>query len=327
MSSRGDEIRVSAPGRVNLIGDHTDYTGGLVMPMVIDRQTTITGVRRDQALWTITSADEPEAASLSLPIADPASVRPLWARYVAGVLAGLQEHGVEIPGFSGEIRTTIPIGSGLSSSAALEVAVARVVLQDSSHPLADDQVEVARLCQQAEQSAVGVPCGIMDQLSIVAGRPGSATLIDCHDLSIDLVEIPDAVRFDVQFVHTRALAESAYAERVAQCTAVEEVIGPLRSARVDDLAGLPSDLLRRRARHVITENERVRAFAAALRAQDFVSAGDLMTAGHRSLARDYECSTPDMDGAVAAALREPGVFGARMTGGGFGGCIVIMRSN
>lgn len=318
-------IRASAPGRVNLIGDHTDYTGGLVLPMVIDGETTVTGTWTEEPRWTLRSDDMPEPATFSVPIVDPATVRPPWARYVAGVIAEFETLGAVVPGFEGRIRTTIPIGSGLSSSAALEVAVARIIMQTSLPSL--DPTEVALACQRAEQRATGVPCGIMDQLSIVSGRRGQATLIDCHDLSIEYVKIPDSIDFEIRFVHERALADSAYAERVAQCSAIEEHIGPLRSANLDDLARVPADVLRRRARHVVSENQRVRDFATALRSSDFVAAGDLMTKSHWSMARDYETSTPDMDRAVESALGEPGVFGARMTGGGFGGCIVVMRTS
>lgn len=324
MAASDTGIRASAPGRVNLIGDHTDYTGGLVLPMVIDRETTVTGTWIEEPRWTIRSDDMAEPATFSVPVVDPAAVRPPWARYVAGVIAEFENLGAVVPGFEGEVRTTIPICSGLSSSAALEVAVARIILQASTASFAP--TEVALACQRAEQRATGVPCGIMDQLSIVSGRRGSATLIDCHDLSIEYVDIPDSIEFDIRFVHDRALADSAYAERVDQCAAIEEEIGPLRSADVDVLSRISVDVLRRRARHVISENRRVRDFTAALRSADVVTAGDLMTKSHWSMAHDYETSTPEMDRAVEAALREPDVFGARMTGGGFGGCIVVMRT-
>lgn len=318
------EIRASAPGRVNLIGDHTDYTGGLVLPMIIDQETTVTGTWIEAPRWTVRSDAMPESAVFSVPVLDPAAVRPGWARYVAGVIAEFEDGGAVVPGFDGRVRTTIPIGSGLSSSAALEVAVARIIMQASMTSLSP--TELALACQRAEKRATGVPCGIMDQLSIVFGRRGSATLIDCHDLSIEYVDVPPEIEFDVRFVQDRALAESAYAERVAQCMEIEERIGPLRSAHLEDLPRISAEVLRRRARHVVSENQRVRDFAAALRAADFVTAGHLMTRSHWSMARDYETSTPEMDRAVEAALGEPGVFGARMTGGGFGGCIVVMRT-
>jgi galactokinase len=323
-----------ASGRVNLIGDHTDYTGGLVMPMVLSESTIIRGTAQSDLVWDLISADDPTPAHIRLPVTDPACITPPWARYVAGVIAVFQEKGFVVPGFSGTVETTIPIGSGLSSSAALEVAVARIITQ-----LINNQsitaVDLARMCQRAEHIATGVPCGIMDQLSIVAGRPQTATLIDCHDLHIEYVDIPNEIEFSVQFIHHRTLADSAYSKRVAQCQAIEAEIGPLRLATVDDLSAISSftsapssesDQLVRRARHVITENQRVRDFAQALHTGDFEQAGRLMTESHWSLSQDYETSTPAMDEAVNENLATPGVLGARMTGGGFGGCIVVLRS-
>lgn len=323
-----------ASGRVNLIGDHTDYTGGLVMPMALGESTTIRGTAQPDLVWDLVSADDPTPAHITLPVIDPARVTPSWARYVAGVIAVFQERGFAVPGFSGTVETTIPIGSGLSSSAALEVSAARIITQ-----LIDDQsitsVDLARICQRAEHIATGVPCGIMDQLSIVAGRPQTATLIDCHDLHIEFVEIPSEIDFSVQFIHHRTLVDSAYSTRVAQCRAIEAEIGPLRLATRDDLSAISSstsatssesEQLVRRARHVITENQRVRDFAQALQAGDYEQAGRLMTESHWSLSQDYETSTPAMDEAVNENLATPGVLGARMTGGGFGGCIVVLRS-
>ena len=323
-----------ASGRVNLIGDHTDYTGGLVMPMVLSESTIIRGTAQSDLVWDLISADDPTPAHIRLPVTDPAHITPPWARYVAGVITVFQEKGFVVPGFSGTVETTIPIGSGLSSSAALEVAVARIITQ-----LINNQsitaVDLARMCQRAEHIATGVPCGIMDQLSIVAGRPQTATLIDCHDLHIEYVDIPNEIEFSVQFIHHRTLADSAYSKRVAQCQAIEAEIGPLRLATMDDLSAISSstsapssesEQLVRRARHVITENQRVRDFAQALHTGDFEQAGRLMTESHWSLSQDYETSTPAMDEAVNENLATPGVLGARMTGGGFGGCIVVLRS-
>lgn len=322
-------LTASASGRVNLIGDHTDYTGGLVMPMALSATTTITGAKMSDALWHLVSDDDPESAQISLPVTDPARIQPPWARYVAGVLAVFHERGIAVPGFSGTIQTSIPIGSGLSSSAALEVATARLVVDligDHNDPIS--AIELARLCQRAEHIATGVPCGIMDQLSIIAGRPNTATLIDCHDLSIEYVDLPPEIECTVRFIHRRTLANSAYAERVAQCQSIEKVIGPLRLASLELLSSFGSqlsDLLVRRARHVISENQRVGDFARALQRGEFQQAGSLMIESHWSLSQDYQTSTPTVDQALIECLTETGVIGARMTGGGFGGCLVIMR--
>jgi galactokinase len=310
-----DLVVATAPGRVNLIGDHTDHTGGLVLPMAIDLATTVSGRRAGTAV-SLRSASEPEPAEVDLDVDDPASVTPPWARYVAGVVAELRP----VAGFSGEVATTLPVGAGLSSSAALEVAVALALGAPADDPLA-----LARLCQRAEQRASGVPCGIMDQLTSVAGVEGCALRIDCTTLEVDPVPVPDGV--EVVVVHSgqaRTLAGSAYAERAGACQAAEAEIGPLRSATRDDVASIGDPAIRRRARHVVSENARVDAFADALRADDRPALGRLMAASHRSLATDFEVSTAALDTLVERLGALPGVVGARLTGAGFGGCVVAL---
>jgi galactokinase len=305
-------IHVRAPGRVNLIGDHTDYTGGMVLPMAIDRWTEIRGIPSDTI--SLRSDAEPESAELELQIDDPQDVEPHWARYVAGVVAEMQPYG----GITGTVATDIPIGAGLSSSAALELAVALALGFDG------DELSLAQLCRRAEIRASGVPCGIMDQLVIAAGVADHALLIDCGDVTIEPVKIPDDVEVVVQFVAQRTLVGSGYADRVAECAAAEALIGPLRTADLHDTLSLADPVIRARAQHVVGENQRVRDFAAALRAGDLRSAGTLMAASHNSLRDLYETSTPVMDAAVERASGQRGVYGARMTGGGFGGCIVAL---
>jgi galactokinase len=318
-----ETIRVSAPGRVNLIGDHTDYTGGLVMPMTIDAFTTVIGQANTSSVWNLVSHDEAELISIALPIIDPHLVYPSWGRYVAGVLFEFNKLGCEIPGFTGEIDTTIPIGSGLSSSAALEIAISQIVISISE--IAMSETDLALLCQRAEHNASGVPCGIMDQLCIAVGRPNTATLIDCHTLDVQHIVMPEEIEIVTRFISQRTLAGSEYADRVNDCQAIEAIIGPLRLATMNDLSNLNDDRLVRRARHVISENQRVRDYAHALTIKDFVEAGRLMTESHASLANDYETSNSTMDHAVKTMMSEPGFLGARMTGGGFGGCIVGIR--
>ena len=308
------QLSFRSPGRVNLIGDHTDYTGGLVLPMAIDRYTTISGARTPSTI-RLRSQNEPEIVEFELPISSPEKVTPTWGRYVAGIAAEMQNRA---HGFDGEISCTIPIGAGLSSSAALEVATA-LALGDTTTP-----VERAKLCQRAEHRAVGVPCGIMDQLTVASGVRDHALLIDCHEQTISSVQLPNDVKIVVQFIAERKLTSSSYAERVAQCNAAEEIVGPLRLANLSSLAGITDKTIFRRARHVVSENQRVRDFAAMLRTGDLKSAGNLMIESHNSLDHDFETSTPQMNSAVAAAISQPGVYGARMTGGGFGGCIVIL---
>jgi len=308
------QLSFRSPGRVNLIGDHTDYTGGLVLPMAIDRYTTITGTRTKSTV-VLSSQNEPELVEFQLPVDRPESVSPKWGRYVAGVAAEMQDAAF---GFSGEVSCDIPIGAGLSSSAALELASA-LALGDKSNA-----VERAKLCQRAEHRAVGVPCGIMDQLTCSAGVRDHALLIDCHELSITPIKLPNDVKIVVQFIAQRELVASKYSERVKQCAQAEQIIGPLRLAPESALLEIADLNVRRRARHVVSENQRVRDFATMLQTGDIRSAGELMIESHNSLDHDFETSTPQMNSAVASAIAQPGVFGARMTGGGFGGCIVIL---
>jgi galactokinase len=235
---------------------------------------------------------------------------------VAGVVAELAPS----TGGRGTVSTTVPIGAGLSSSAALEVAVALAL--DPSY--AGRPLDLARRCQAAEHRASGVPTGIMDQLTAAAGVEGHALLIDCHTLDVAPVPLPPEAEVVVRFVARRTLIGSEYAERVAECRQAEAVIGPLRLADERAVEQIEQGPVRRRARHVVTENGRVRQLATALERGDLVAAGTLMTASHASLRDDFAVSTPGLDEAVHDLLARPGVYGARMTGAGFGGCIVAL---
>lgn len=303
-----------SPGRVNLIGDHTDYSGGLVCPMAINLGTTVR-VQRGGDCVHLTSAADPLPAALALALSDPRKVEPPWARYVAGVVSELRPR----IGATGTVTTTLPIGAGLSSSAALELAFALVM---GAGP--DDPAALADLCQRAEQRASGVPCGIMDQLVCATGLAGHAILIDCTTRE----RIPVAIPADVEIVvvdsgQTRALAGSQYAARRSEVEAAARSLGlPLRDAENPTTIGDP--VLRRRARHVISENHRVRDFVEALRSADPASGGRLMTESHISLRDDFEVSTPVVDALVAQLTATDGVWGARMTGAGFGGCVVAL---
>jgi len=307
-------IVARAPGRVNLIGDHTDYTGGLVFPMAIDRWTEVGGSPADRIrLVSDDEADPVDIPAIVAP-ADVEHVEPRWGRFVAAVAAELHSGR----GFDGHVSTTIPVGAGLSSSAALEVAVA-LALGFRGTP-----IELAQLARRAEHAATGVPTGIMDQLCIASARHGHATLIDCDTLEVTAVPVPDDVAIVVQFVAHRTLEGSEYPDRVRECARAEAVVGPLRVATLDDVARIDDEIVRCRARHVVTENARVTGFADALGRGDYVRAGNLMVASHRSLRDDFAVSTATMDRAVEHVLDQPGVFGARMTGGGFGGCVVAL---
>jgi len=315
------EVKSRSPGRVNLIGDHTDYTGGMVLPMAIDRYTTITANPFATAIQ-LTSANQPDELNCTLPVVDPALTVPAWGRYIAGVAAQMNVKR----GFSGSVSTTLPLGGGLSSSAALELSTALMLcLVNDLPPLTS--LELAQLCRRAEHAATGVPCGIMDQLTCASGVAGSALLIDCHSLQVSPIEIPHDVNIYVQFVAHRQLASSAYSDRVAQCAQAEQHIGPLRLAEVGNVHNIADDVLRRRALHVVSENDRVRRATVALALQDMTTFGQLMNESHQSLRDNFEVSTAQMDEAVRNAQRTPGVFGARMTGGGFGGCIVIVADS
>ncbi len=308
-----------APGRVNLIGDHTDYTGGLVFPMAINRDTTITFQHSDEV--SLTSANFSGGVQFTLPIDQPSALRPTWGRYVAGVATAMHERRMQPRGFTGTVSTEVPIGGGLSSSAALEVAVALAFGIDA------DAATIAAVCRRAEHLATDVPCGIMDQLTSVAGVKDHALLIDCHSLDVQPIALPDSLGVWVVEVSQRTLDGSEYPERVAQCTAAERDIGPLRLADMQMVERITDPLVRARARHVVTENERVRVFAQALGNGDAREAGALMYESHRSLSRDFATSTSKMDEVVDYYSRVPGVHGVRMTGGGFGGCVVILADD
>jgi len=316
MSAAGDRVEVRAPGRVNLIGDHTDYTGGLALPIAIDRQIVVRGVDTDEPVITLTSDQDSTQASVRLPAAGITDIDPPWARRVAAVAAELGREN----GFDGSVESTVPIGAGLSSSGALGVALALALGADADL----SRLEVALLCQRAQQAATGVPAGILDEMASLHGLDGHAVLLDCHDLTVEPVPLPEGAEIVVKYISHRTVAGSPYSDRVAACHAAEEVIGPLRLAGMEDLSPLSDRVLLSRARHVVTENERVRQCVEGLSSGDLKTAGQLMTASHISLRDDYEVSTPELDAAVETLLSTPGVYGARLTGAGFGGCVIAL---
>lgn len=307
-------FRVHAPGRVNLIGEHTDYTGGLAFPMAIDRGLTLTATR-DASAIRLTSSDAEGVVELAIPVdVEPRDVVPDWGTRIAAMARDIGARS----GLSGQLNSDIPAGAGLSSSAAMMCALG-LALGFESTPL-----QLAESARRAEHLATGVPTGIMDQLCIASASAGHATLIDCHTNGVEQVPVPDDIDIVVRFIAHRTLIDSAYAARVDECARAEAEIGPLRTATADDVARIGDPLVRGRARHVVNENQRVRDFADALRRADYATAGRLMVDGHASLRDDYDTSTAEMDAAVAESNATDGVFGARMTGGGFGGCLVVM---
>ncbi len=316
-----ERVRARAPGRVNLIGDHTDHTGGLALPMAIQLETVVEGTRTGDVVAL--ASDRTEAgADAVVPVAggDPRTVEPAWARYVAGVVAEVRP----TVGLTGVVRSTLPLGGGLSSSAALEVALALALRPDlATGPAA--ALTVAQMAQRAEHRATGVPCGIMDQLASAGGREGHALLIDCGALTVEPVPVPAGLEVVVvDSGQARRLEGSPYAERAAQCRAAEAVIGPLREATPGTEVAIADPVVRARARHVLTENARVRAAADALRIHDLALLGALVQGSHVSLRDDFAVSTPVLDDLVGRLDHTPGVLGARLTGAGFGGCVVAL---
>lgn len=307
-------MRARAPGRVNLIGDHVDYVGGPVLPMAIQLETVVTARVGGDRL-RMSSQDLDGTVEVPLPVGDPAAVQPAWGRYVAGVAAEL---GVSV-GLEGRVASTVPPGGGLSSSAALEVATALAL--GATGPVE----ELARACRRAEELASGVPCGIMDQLVVLAGRRGHALLIDCATEAHSHVRVPDTVVVHVVDPgRPRRLAESDYATRRREAETAARLVGHLPDAEPSAVDAIPDPVLRRRARHVRSESERVRRAAEALAAGDVEAVGALMVESHRSLREDAEVSTPELDRAVEDLCSLPGVLGARLTGAGFGGNVVAL---
>ena len=305
-----------APGRVNLIGDHTDYTGGLALPLAIDREITVRGRWQGEPVLSLTSDQDTAPATIPLPVVELSAIEPEWARRVAAIGDELQLER----GFGGTVESTVPIGAGLSSSGALGVAVALALGAEAGR----SRLEIARLCQRAQQQSTGVPAGILDEMASLHGVEGHAILLDCHDLTVEPVSLPADSRLVVEYVSHRTVVGSPYSERVAACQGAEAEIGPLRLAGPDDVASISDPVLRARARHVVTENQRVLQCVDALRDGDLAEAGRLLTASHVSLRDDYEVSTPELDSAVQDLLDTPGVYGARLTGAGFGGCVIAL---
>lgn len=318
-----------APGRVNLIGEHVDYNQGLVLPMAIERQTLLLAARRPDRRMVVYSTAVDKQAEFELAATMPRAAE-VWQNYVRGVLAGCLEAGLDPGGLDVLIDSTVPTGSGLSSSAALEVATATLVEAVTGGKL--DPVQKALLCQKAEHTYALVPCGIMDQFSSVFGRAGYAMLLDCRSLEIQHAPLPQG---DLAFLIINSnvkheLSGGEYALRRKQCQQAAEGLGvkSLRDVSAGRLAsaGVGLDpLIVRRARHIVTEIERTRLAAEHLRAGDWASFGKLMYASHESLRDDYEVSCPELDLLVKLARRQgDDVYGSRMTGGGFGGCTISL---
>jgi galactokinase len=321
----------AAPGRVNVIGEHTDYNDGFVLPMAIERYTVIAADQNTAKEVTLHSNTTGETANFSV----RGTVErgdPSWSNYVRGVVAGFQRHGKKVSGFNAVIGSTVPFGGGLSSSAALEVATATLLEQISKKRL--DPIEKALLCQKAEHEFAGVPCGIMDQFTSVLAEKDHALLLDCRSRTTTSVAMSDP-GVTVLIINTNVrhkLADGAYATRRSQCESAAKTlkVPALRDATMKDLTAAKPKMepvVFRRARHVITENERTQEAARAMQAGQWDKAGELMYASHVSLRDDYEVSCAELDAVVEFAQqigKDGGMIGCRMTGGGFGGCAVSL---
>lgn len=321
---------VRAPGRVNLIGEHTDYNDGFVLPMAIDRAVWIAARPRPDRRVVLHSLDFDDAAGFDLDRFGPGERG--WLEYVKGVAWALQEGGAALAGWEGVLAGDVPLGAGLSSSAALEMAAARTFAAVAG--LSWQPAAMAKVGQRAENEWVGVNSGIMDQMISAAGRKGYALLIDCRSLAAEPAPLPPGTAVVVLDTGTRrGLVDSAYNERRAQCEAAAAFFGvpalrdvdPARLALAGQAGGLDEVTLRR-ARHVISENERTLQAAAAMRrgAPGAAQLGRLMDASHASLRHDFEVSSPELDLMVELARQQAGCLGARMTGAGFGGCAVAL---
>lgn len=319
-------IRYSAPGRINLIGEHTDYNAGFALPIALPQRTFVDFDPGPSGELEVSSVlgDAPVRICLDTVPGDVTG----WAAYVAGVVWALRRAGIPTPGGTMTITSDIEIGSGLSSSAALECAVLGALLTAAGIDL--DRVEQARLAQQAENEYVGAPTGLLDQLASLCGAPGQAMLIDFRDLTVAPVRFdPEAVRVALLLIDSRARhahAGGEYAARRASCerAAAELGVASLREvSAVAKLDAVEDPVAARRAHHVLTENQRVLDCVAAMASSDFAAAGELWTASHASMRDDFEITTPHLDLIAAAAVRA-GALGARMTGGGFGGCVIAL---
>jgi galactokinase len=328
---RAPRWKAAAPGRVNLIGEHTDYNDGFVLPMAIDRYTIMAGDRNAKREVTLHSVTTGETASFSVR-SKVQRGEPGWSNYVRGVVAGFQERGLKISGFDAVIDSTVPFGGGVSSSAALEVATATLLESVAGEKL--DSIEKALLCQRAEHQFAGVPCGIMDQFTSVLAQQDHALLLDCRSRRATPISMADPT-IGVLIINSNVrhkLVDGVYASRRQQCETASRIlkVAALRDATLTDLTAARDTMdpvVFRRARHVITENERTLQTARLIQGANWSQVGELMYASHASLRDDYEVSCPELDTIVEIAQsigEKEGMIGCRMTGAGFGGCAVSL---
>ena len=320
---------IRSPGRVNIIGEHTDYNEGFVLPMALTCATWLAIYPRDDRRIVMRSDNVHENIVLDLQNLQRPQQNVQWQDYVAGVAHMLQEaQGHVLKGFDAVVIGDVPMGAGLSSSASFELAVAKALSEVNR--LNWDPTQMALLCQKAENHWIGVNCGIMDQLICAAAVQGHACMIDCRDLSVTPVPLPEHTTIVIMDTMTRrGLVDSAYNERRNQCEQVAKQLGVkfLRDVDLETLCQHQASLdplAYRRAHHVVSENARVLEAVAAMRANDAIALGHLMVDSHHSMNQDFEITNDQLNIMVNIALSTPGCFGARMTGGGFGGCAVAL---
>jgi galactokinase len=315
-----------APGRVNLLGGHVDYNEGFVLPVTVDREVLVAARPRNDGHvnWVAADLELEDSFDGSGPIA-PSEVE-MWANYVRGVAEGLRQAGYSLRGIDAMMTGDVPIGAGLSSSAAVEMAA--LVAFEAAGEFQVPREEAARIGQRAEHEFVGTRCGIMDQLASAYGREGHALLIDCRDLSVEPVPLPEGMAILVADTTVRReLASSEYNARRAQCEEAARTLGvaALRDATLEMLEDETlTPVLEQRARHVVTEIARTKEGVQALRSGDVARFGQLMRECHNSLRDLYEVSSPELEVMVKALCAQPGCHGARLTGAGFGGCVVAV---
>ena len=329
----GADVRFfRAPGRVNLIGEHTDYNDGFVLPAAIDREIVLGVLPRSDRQVILHSLDFTGSSSFSLDDIKHDAAAP-WSDYLRGVCSVLEATGYPLRGAEIIFGGDVPIGSGLSSSAALEVATAVAFLTLAGHNLPGEQV--ARLCQRAENEFVGTRCGIMDQFISALGKSGHALLIDCRSLEYRAIPAPTGARLVISDTSVRrGLVSSEYNTRRAQCEEGVALLQPvlpgisaLRDVSPEQLEqhqALLPEMVYRRCRHVVSEDARVLQAVSVMERGELAQLGELLNASHESLRDDYAVSCPELDIMVELARRQPGVYGSRMTGAGFGGCTISL---
>lgn len=323
-----------APGRVNLIGEHLDYNGGLVLPMAIERGIYALVSRREDTIIRLQSTAEQGELSIDTRFEHYKKRQENWHNYPLGVMCELTKLGVVLPACDILLHSTLPIGSGLSSSAAVEMLIAYTLLSLADSPWIHDRSQLARLCQYVENHYIGVGCGIMDQMAVGLGKKDCALLLDCQTLDYEYIPCHFGGDYTLVIMNTnkpRTLIESKYNERRQSCEialqyAQKDIpnLENLCQLSLEYVPLLPDEELRRRARHVVTEQQRVLAAVQAMQKNDWISFGQLMTASHQSLRYDYEVTGFELDTLVDLACQQPSCLGSRMTGAGFGGCAIAL---